>query len=103
MYTYACIEEARIGRTISNTDSKDYSHSHTWNDGDHTFDYQLYQWGVDKLFQNSDEAITRELKFYIKGWEKLHIKSKSQVPKAMFLAKYGSLDLYDEYLKNIYH
>ena len=30
---------------------------------------------------------------------KNHIKNKSQIPKAVFLAKCGSLDLYDEYLK----
>ena len=29
---------------------------------------------------------------------KTHIKNKSQVSKTMFLAKYGSLALYDEYL-----
>ena len=38
---------------------------------------------------------------YIEEWEKLHINSKSQIPKATFLAKYGSLALYDEYTKNI--
>ena len=65
MYKYACIEEARIGRTLSHTYNKDGSHSHSWNDDDHTFDYQLDQWGVEKLFQNSDEAITKELKLYI--------------------------------------
>ena len=65
MYTYACIEEIRSGRTLSHTDSKDGSHSHTCNDEDHAFDYQLDQWGVEKLFHNQDEAITRELKMYI--------------------------------------
>ena len=45
LYTSTCIEEARIGSTISHTDSKDASHSHSWNDEDHAFDYQLYQWG----------------------------------------------------------
>ena len=99
VYTSACIEEARIGRTLSHTDSKDGSHSHSWNDEDHTFDYQLYQWGVVKLFQNADEEITRELEFYIEKWEKMHIKNKSQVSKATFLARYGSLDLYDEDMK----
>ena len=59
VYTSACIEEARIGRTLSNTDIKDGSHSHSCNDEDHAFYYQLDQWGVDKLFQNSDEVITR--------------------------------------------
>ena len=48
-----------IGRTLSHTDSKDGSHSHSWNDEDHAFDYQLDQWDVDKLFPNEDEAITR--------------------------------------------
>ena len=33
---------------------------------------------------------------YIEELEKTHIKNKSQVLKATFLAKYGSLDLYDE-------
>ena len=33
---------------------------------------------------------------------KLHIKSKSQVSKATFLSKYGSLDIYDENLKYIF-
>ena len=65
MYKSACIEEERIGRTISHKDSKDGSHSQTWNDEDHDFDYQLDQWGIEKLFQNSDESITRGLKLYI--------------------------------------
>ena len=30
---------------------------------------------------------------------KLHVKIKIQVSKAMFLSKYGSLHLYNEYLK----
>ena len=37
---------------------------------------------------------------YIEEWGKNHIKNNSQVSKAMFLAKYGSLDLYDEDLEN---
>ena len=59
VYTSACIEKERIGRTISHTDSKDGSHSHTWNYEDHAFDYQLKQWVFEKFFQNTDEAITR--------------------------------------------
>ena len=39
---------------------------------------------------------------YIEEWEKMHIKNKSQASKAMFLAKYVSLDLYDEDLKKIF-
>ena len=46
MYKSAGIEEVEIGRNIYHTDSKDSSHSHYWNDEDHAFDYQLYQWGV---------------------------------------------------------
>ena len=33
---------------------------------------------------------------------KTHINNKSQVSKSMFLAKYGSLALYDEDLKEIF-
>ena len=33
---------------------------------------------------------------------KLHIKSKIQILEAMFLAKYGSLALYDEDMKKIF-
>ena len=69
VYTSACIEKARIGRNLSHTDSKYGSHSHSWNDEYHAFDYQLDQWGVEKLFQNSDEAITRELKLCVEDWE----------------------------------
>ena len=67
MYTQysASIEEASIGRTLSHIDINDGSHSHTWNDEDQAFDFQLDQWGVEKLFPNADEAITRELKMYI--------------------------------------
>ena len=43
VYTYVCIGEARIVRTISHTDIKNGSHSHSWNDKDHAFDYQLNQ------------------------------------------------------------
>ena len=41
VYTYSCIEEARIVGTLSHIDSKYGSHSHSWNDEDHAFDYQL--------------------------------------------------------------
>ena len=85
MYTSACIEEARIGSTLSHTSSKDSSHSHSWNDEDHAFDYQFDQWGVDKLFQNSDEAITRELKLYIEEWEKCISRTRAKYQKPRFL------------------
>ena len=39
---------------------------------------------------------------YIEEWENTHIKNKSQVSKTMSLAKYGSLDLYDEDLGKIF-
>ena len=48
-----------IGKNLSHTDSKDDSHSHSWSNEDHTFDYQLDQWGEEKFFYNSDKAITR--------------------------------------------
>ena len=69
VYTSACIEEARIGRSLSHTNIKDGSNSHSWNDEYHAFGYQLDQWGVDSLFQNLDEEITREFKLYIEEWE----------------------------------
>ena len=65
LYTSAFIEEARIGRYLSHTNTNNGSHSHTWNDEDQAFDYQLDQWGVEKLVPNEDEAITRVLKMYI--------------------------------------
>ena len=58
VYTSACIEEARIRRSLSHTDNNNGSHSHTCNDEDQAFDYKLDQWGVDKLFPNEYEAIT---------------------------------------------
>ena len=36
------------------------------------------------------------MKIYIVEWGKKHIKNKSQVPRATFLAKYGSLTQHDE-------
>ena len=59
MYTSTCIEESIILRTVPHTDSKDGSQSHSWNDKDQAFDYQLDQWGDEKLFHNSDEVIIR--------------------------------------------
>ena len=68
VYTSACIEEARIGKILSNMDSNDSSHSHSWNDEDNAFAYQLYKWGIYNLFQTSDEVIIIELKIYVKHW-----------------------------------
>ena len=82
VYKSACIEEERIGRNLSHTESNYGSHSHTWNDVDHAFYYQLDQWGVEKLFPTTDEAITREIKMYIEEWGKSisRIRSKYQKP-----------------------
>ena len=96
MYTSDCIEESRILRTLSHTESTYGSQSHSRNDADHAFDYQLDQWGVEKFFKNSDKAITRELKIYIEYCEILNIKNKSQLSCTTFLAKYVSLTVYDE-------
>ena len=97
-YTSEYFEEARIRKTLYHTYIKDGSHSDSCNDEDHAFDYQLDQWGVEKLFLNSNEAITRYLKLYIEYWDKLNIKT-NQVSKSIFLDQYSSLDLYDEDLK----
>ena len=85
MYTYDFIEEARIGRTLYRTESKDGSHSHSWNYEDHAFYYHLDQWGFEKLFQNSYEAITREFKFYIKYWENLILRTSDNYHVPCFL------------------
>ena len=39
------------------------------------------------------------MKLYIEELERLNIKSKSQVSKAMILSIYGSMALYDEDMK----
>ena len=101
-YTYACIEKALIGKILSNTDINDGSHSHYCNGEYHGFDYELDQWGDERLFQTSDEVIIRKLKINVKYRGKLNIKNKSQLSRTMFLGKYGSLDLYDEDLKKIF-
>ena len=43
MSTSSFIEEERIGKNLSNTDGNDGSCSHSWNDNDHAFYYQLDQ------------------------------------------------------------
>ena len=85
LYTFACIEEARIGMTLYHTDSNDGSHIHTWNDEDQAFDYQLYQGGVDKLFMNAYEAITRELKCILKNGKKIISRIRAKYQKPCFL------------------
>ena len=42
MYKFDRIEEAIIGKTLSNMDSNYGSHIHYWNDEDHDFYYHLY-------------------------------------------------------------
>ena len=101
MYKYDCIEEARIGKTLPKTDINDGSQSHCWNDGDYDFEYQLDQWGVERLFHNLDEVLIRELKMYVEYREKLNIKDKRQLLRTLYLEKYVSLDLYDEDLEEL--
>ena len=57
-------------------DSNEVSHSQSWTYEDHVFDFLLDKWGIEKLFQTSDEVITRELKFYFEGQEKLNTRNK---------------------------
>ena len=56
-------------------------------------DINLDKWGVDKLFQTSDELIIRYLKFYFEDKEKFNINNKNQLWRIMFLEKYYSLAL----------
>ena len=72
-------------KTLSNNDINDGSYSHSWNVEDHAFEYELYQWGDEKLFQTSDEVIIRELKIYVKYRGKLNINNKSQLSRTMFI------------------
>ena len=41
MYTSDCIEEERIVKTMSKSNSNESSHNQYWNDEDHDFDYYL--------------------------------------------------------------
>ena len=102
MYISNLIEEAIIGITLSNTDSKYGSNSHSWNAKDYAFGYQLDQWVVEKLFHHSDEVKIIELKLYVEDWENLNIKNKSQLSPSVFLDKFGSLALYNEDLEKIF-
>ena len=42
------------------------------------------------------------MELYTEDWGKNNIKNKSQLSRTMFLAKYGSLDLYDEDLEKLF-
>ena len=85
VYTYVCIEEARIGRTLSHTDTINGSHSHTCNDEDQAFDYQFDQWSVEKLFPNEDEAINREWKYIFKNGKKRISRISAKYQNSCFL------------------
>ena len=50
MYKSACIEEAIIGKNISNINSTYGSHSRYCNNEDHVFDCQLDQWVTEICF-----------------------------------------------------
>ena len=83
------IEEARIERALFHTNSKDGSHSHSWDDEDHAFDYQLDQWSVEKLSRNVDEEITREFKIYPEEWRKSISRIRAKYQKPCFLQNMG--------------
>ena len=80
---------------MSNYSSNEFSHSHSCNDKDYDFDNQLDKWGVERLFQSSEEVITIKLKVYIEDREKSNTKNKIQLLRTMFMEKYGRLALYD--------
>ena len=62
VYIYACIKGEVIGEALPNTDSNDVLHSHSWNDKDFSFDYQLstgywevvsdFRWINNQRFEN---------------------------------------------------
>ena len=59
------LKKQELQKTLSNIDIKDASHSHSWNDKDHAFRYQLDRWGVERFFNISYEVIIRDLKSYV--------------------------------------
>ena len=68
IYTYACIEPARIGRTDSESNIN-YCHTrHVWDDYDEVLDHQLEKWVVDKVIPDKHESVLRYLKTYIEYW-----------------------------------
>ena len=52
VYTYACIESARIEKYHSDKQLNDNCSSHTCNEEDDSFDHQLEKWRLEKLFSD---------------------------------------------------
>ena len=50
VYTFACIESARIEQYHSEKQFNENCSIHTWNEEDDEFDHQLDKWGVDRVF-----------------------------------------------------
>ena len=69
VYTSACIESARIEQYQSDKQLYYNTLSHTWNEEDDSFYHQLEKWGVEKLFSDHSEHVTRYLRAYIEYWE----------------------------------
>ena len=86
VYTYACIESARIEQYQSDKQLYENFSSHTWNEEDDAFDCQLDKWGVERVFSENSEPVKRELISYIEDWEKLSTK-KDDRDSPTYLAK----------------
>ena len=58
-------------------------------------DQKIEKWGVEKVFSNQSESVTRELRAYIEDWGELSMKKNDKRTCTQLLAKYGGLYLYD--------
>ena len=58
--------------------------SHTWNEYDDVFDKQLEKLGVEKLFSDEPEHVTRELIDYIEDWGKRTNEKYDQISCTQF-------------------
>ena len=68
VYTSNCIESAIIEKYHSEKQLNENCLSHTRNEEDGVFDYQLEKWGVEKLFSKHSEPVKRELRSCIEYW-----------------------------------
>ena len=57
---------------------------------------------MERAFSEHSEPVKRELRAYIEDWEKNSMKKDDQRYRTRFLAKYGSLSLYDIDTEKIY-
>ena len=85
VYTYACIESARIKHYNSDKNINDHYSSHNWNEDDDSFYWQLEKWGLGKLFWDEPEPVTKESRYYIEDRGKSIRREHDQRSHSPFL------------------